>query len=171
MNAPAKNSGCSHVVDRRAFLADASVIAMALLAQLGVSTRVQAQSLGVVTAEPIATGGLSYAIPLVDGAAADVANKILVVRANNTVYAFSLACPHRGALMVWHGDESRVYCPKHKAQFTPDGTHDRGRASRNLDRHAIRREGARLVVDTSVQLRADLDTPAWTAAVIKLSAA
>lgn len=170
MNAPADNSGCGRLVDRRAFLSDAALIAVALLAGLGASTRAQAQSLGVLTAEPIATGGLSYAIPPTDGAAVDVVNKVLIVRASNAADAFSLACPHRGALLVWHGDESRVYCPKHKARFTPDGTHDSGRASRSLDRHAIRREGARLVVDTSVRLRADLDTAAWNSASINLSA-
>jgi|GEM_PF-3526613 len=62
-----------------------------MLAGLGASKRVQAQLLGVVTAEPNAAGGLSDAIPAADGAAADVANKILVVRTNNAVYAFSLA--------------------------------------------------------------------------------
>ena len=170
MNAPAKSPGCNHVIDRRSVLTEASLIAVGLLAQLGASTRVQAQSLGVVTADPIATGGLSYAVPVVDGAAVDVANKLLIMRTNNTVYAFSLACPHRGALMEWQGDASRVYCPKHKAQFTPDGTNNGGRASRSLDRHPIRREGTRVVVDTSVQLRADSDAAAWTAAVIKLAA-
>ena len=41
---------------------------------------------------------------------------------------------------LWHAAESRVYCPKHKVRFRPDGMHDSGRATRSLDRYDLRLE-------------------------------
>lgn len=170
MKTPTGTHSCDRSVDRRTFLSDATLLAVAVLSQLGASRSVMAQTLGLITGEPAPTGGTSYALPTSDGAFADTANKVLLVRANNSVYAFSLACPHRGASLVWHGDESRVYCPKHKAKFLPDGVHDSGRATRDLDRHPLRREGERVVVDIAIQLRADSNSAAWNAASLRLAA-
>ena len=82
------------------------------------------------------------------------------------VYAFSLACPHRGARLEWHAAERRVFCPEHEARFRPDGAHDSGRRTRALDRHDLRREGNRLIVQLDARRRADQDAAAWEAATV-----
>jgi nitrite reductase/ring-hydroxylating ferredoxin subunit len=84
------------------------------------------------------------------------------------VYAFSLRCPHRGTRLEWLTSERRIFCPKHKARFTPEGAHDSGRQSRDLDRYDITRRGSAIAVDLAALRRADQDPVAWRAAVIVL---
>lgn len=108
----------------------------------------------------------SYAVPATDSVSVDVDNDLILARWQNRVYAFSLKCPHRGTRLQWHGSEERIFCPKHKARFVPNGAHDSGRRSRDLDRYAISRQAGSVVVDLGTVLRADLDAPAWTAAVV-----
>ncbi|MGH7620042.1 MAG: ubiquinol-cytochrome c reductase iron-sulfur subunit [Gemmatimonadaceae bacterium] len=117
---------------------------------------------------PASTRGLfrSYAIPSTDSISVDVGNDVILARWQERVYAFSLKCPHRGTRLEWHADEQRIFCPKHKARFTPDGAHDTGRQSRDLDRYAIARQGGSVAVDLGAVLRADTDTEAWSAAVV-----
>jgi nitrite reductase/ring-hydroxylating ferredoxin subunit len=118
--------------------------------------------------QPTSAGGLlrTYAIPSADSIAVDVRNDLILARSRNRVYAFSLKCPHRGTRLEWHGDEQRIFCPKHKARFTPSGAHDTGRQSRDLDRYQISRQGALVAVDLGTVLRADTDAQAWSAAVV-----
>ena len=40
----------------------------------------------------------------------------------------------------------RFQCTKHDSQYQPDGLHTAGRATRNLDRYVIRRDGDSVVV-------------------------
>jgi hypothetical protein len=61
-----------------------------------------------------------------------------------------------------------VFCPKHKARFRPDGAHDSGRASRDLDRYALNRQGSSIVVNLDTLHRADQEPEAWRSAVIVL---
>ena len=98
----------------------------------------------------------------------DVDSDLILARWQNRVYAFSLKCPHRGTRLEWHADERRIFCPKHKARFTPDGAHDTGRQSRDLDRYAIARQGGSVAVDLGAVLRVDTDAKGWAAAVVAL---
>lgn len=95
-------------------------------------------------------------------------NEVMLVRWQGRGYAFSLACPHRGTRLEWRADEGRVFCPKHKARFRPDGAHDSGRQTRNLDRYDVRRQGETLVVALGSRRRVDVDPAAWAAAVVSL---
>ena len=101
-----------------------------------------------------------------DGVMIDVANEVILARSRGKVYAFSLRCPHKGTRLVWHEEESRIFCPKHKARFLADGQHVSGRKTRDLDRYAIRREGREVVVDTDTVFREDADNSRWQSAVI-----
>jgi nitrite reductase/ring-hydroxylating ferredoxin subunit len=89
---------------------------------------------------------------------------VIVVRRGASVYAFSLACPHEQAAVKWVEKGSRFQCTKHDSRYDPTGIHTAGRATRNLDRFPIRRDGKDVVVDTSKVWRSDLNPAEWNAA-------
>jgi nitrite reductase/ring-hydroxylating ferredoxin subunit len=158
------------VATRRAFIRDVAAMAAAALA-IGV-TASPAAALARAAGEirPARSRGLirTYAIPQTDSISVDVDSDLILARWQNRVYAFSLKCPHRGTRLEWHADERRIFCPKHKARFTPDGAHDTGRQSRDLDRYAIARQGGSVAVDLGAVLRVDTDAKGWAAAVVAL---
>lgn len=161
-------------MNRRVFLRNAALATAATMAVLGSAPGTAfAEGVRAVTADGAAEGAAgaerTYRIPMENGVAIDAGSEVILVRWEGLGYAFSLACPHRGARLEWHADEQRVFCPKHKARFRPDGVHDSGRQSRSLDRYEIRREGAALVVALDRVHRADLDPAAWMAAVVSLA--
>lgn len=156
-------------VSRRVFLRDAALAAAATMAALGLAPGPAFAKAVRATAPVAATRAeRTYELPPVDGVAIDSVNEVILVRWQGSAYAFALACPHRGTPLEWHADEARVFCPKHKARFRPDGAHDSGRESRNLDRYDIRRQGNTLVVVLGALRRADVDGAAWTRAVVSL---
>ena len=155
---------CALAVDRRAFLrASALGVLVALVGEAALPSL--AQAIGSVTPTSGRAPELRYALPAAEGVAVDESNEVILVRWQGRAYAFSTKCPHRGGKLEWHADESRVYCPKHKARFRPDGAHDSGRSTRALDRFDIRREGTALVIRLDVLRRADTDPAGWSAAV------
>ena len=156
-------------VSRRAFLRNAALATAATMAAIGL-TPSSAFAEAVRATSPLRAGGAerAYRIPAADGVSIDAANEVILVRWQGLAYAFSLACPHRGTRLEWHADEGRVFCPKHKARFRPDGAHDSGRQTRNLDRYEMRRQGATLVVMLDRLHRVDVDPAGWTAAVVSL---
>ncbi len=165
---------CSHcelaTMGRRLFLQRAGLAAAAALGALG-AMRSTAFAAAVSTIEPGPARGnvRSYTIPTADGVYVDAGNDVILARWQNKMYAFSLKCPHRGATLEWRQAESRVFCPKHKARFRPDGAHDSGRESRDLDRFDIHRAGTGVVVDLATVLRADNDAAAWRSAVVSVT--
>lgn len=160
---------CPLVVDRRAFLVRTALATAATLATLGASPGA-AFAAAVRQIAPLEAAGAqrSYGIPAVDGVYIDTGNDVILARWEGRVYAFSTKCPHRGSQLEWHANENRVFCPKHKARFRPDGAHDSGRASRDLDRYPIQRQGDTVLVDLSVVYRADQNAAAWQGAVVQL---
>ena len=62
----------------------------------------------------------------------------------------------------------RFQCPKHESKYQPNGTFTSGRATRNMDRLAIRRDGDALFVDLSHIIKSDVDAVRWAAAAIVL---
>ncbi|MEO6878192.1 MAG: Rieske (2Fe-2S) protein [Gemmatimonadaceae bacterium] len=157
-------------MSRRIFLRDGALAAAATLAVIGVAPGAPLAE-AVRLTEPLAVKGneRSYEIPAGDGVSIDAANEVILVRWQGRGYAFALACPHRGARLQWHADEGRVFCPKHKARFRPDGAHDSGRESRNLDRYDIRRQGNALTVALDTVRHSDADPVGWAAAVVTLA--
>ena len=68
--------------------------------------------------------------------------------------------------MKWVAKEHRFQCTKHDSQYQPDGVHTSGRATRNLDRYAIQRDGDSMAVDLHRWFQSDKDPAAWAAASI-----
>ncbi len=147
---------------RRAFLQSAGWLGAAAL--LGLSPR-QADALPVSLIESVQSGAeRRYPIPAADSVNIDRAAQLIVARVSNRIYVFALACPHQNAPVKWMPKERRFQCTKHDSQYQPDGVHTAGRATRNLDRYAIRRDGDAIVVDLHRWLQSDKDPAGWAAA-------
>jgi nitrite reductase/ring-hydroxylating ferredoxin subunit len=108
----------------------------------------------------------TYPIPGEDGATIDRDREVIVARYRGRVYAFALSCPHQHTALRWQPGDQRFQCPKHHSRYTPDGSFISGRATRAMDRFAVRREGATLVVDLARLHRQDQDRTGWDAAFI-----
>jgi nitrite reductase/ring-hydroxylating ferredoxin subunit len=158
---------CPLAMDRRTFLRDAALAAAATLAVLG-ATPGAAFAANVRAIAPLSRAGgqRAYRLPTTDGVSVDDANDVIIARWQGRVYAFSLRCPHRGTRLEWHADEARIFCPKHKARFRLDGSHDSGRSTRNLDRYDVQRRGEELIVILDALRRVDEDPAGWSAAMV-----
>jgi len=156
---------------RRAFLRDIGLAVVAALAVGVVGAPATALGESVTETSPLRGVGRerSYALPAADSIAIDTDNDIIIARWQNTVYAFSLKCPHKGTRLEWLSGERRVFCPKHKARFRPDGSHESGRRSRDLDRYDVNRQGPSMVVSLDALRRQDTEPEAWRDAVLVLS--
>jgi nitrite reductase/ring-hydroxylating ferredoxin subunit len=109
-----------------------------------------------------------YPFPATDGATIDRKEQVIIVRTQGHVYAFNLSCPHENTALKWLTKDLRFQCPKHESKYRPDGIFMTGRATRNMDRLKIRREGETLVVDLSHLLKSDADPAGWAAATIAI---
>ena len=165
-DAHADCEGCPLIPERREFLRNAAAFALAAIS-LGLPIR--SVSAKVLSS---AVGGrktLSYPLPAVDGADIDRDNEVILVRYKNEVFAFSLGCPHQNVALRWNETDMRFQCPKHHSQYQPDGEFITGRATRNMDRLAIRRDAANnIIVDPDTLYQSDEDEAQWKAAVVKL---
>lgn len=109
---------------------------------------------------------VSYPIPATDGVTIDRENEVILVRAGATVIAFALSCPHQRTALKWVDEDHRFQCPKHKSRYQPTGEFISGRATRNMDRYPIRRDGAKVVVNVDVTIESDKDPKGWAAAQV-----
>jgi nitrite reductase/ring-hydroxylating ferredoxin subunit len=160
--------GCA-LPGRRAFLRDSTLAVTAIALGLGVPAReAAAWTLSRTTGRPAAGGAdsVTYPIPPADGAQIDRTNQVILVRYQGTVYAFNLACPHRNVALEWFPDDHIFQCPKHHSRYQPDGTFISGRATRGMDRLAIRRDGGSVVVDLDTMFKQDEDPAGWNAAKV-----
>ena len=110
--------------------------------------------------------GRSYPIPASDSVNVDREEQVIVVRYQNHVFAFNLACPHQNAAVKWVASDQRFQCTKHDSRYKPDGEYTSGRATRNMDRFAIRKDGASVVIDLDRLFRSDEDAAGWAAASV-----
>jgi len=159
--------GCAirAVVARREFLRHAGIA----LAALGVlASRARALPVTFVRGDG---GGAdkAYALPAGDGVAIDKDESVIIARVDKKVYAFSLACPHQNTAIRWEAGDHRFQCPKHKSRYRPDGTFIEGRATRGLDRFAVRGEGDRVMVNLDLLYREDENRAEWTSAFLDLA--
>jgi nitrite reductase/ring-hydroxylating ferredoxin subunit len=154
---------CRLAVDRRVFLRLAALGALGAVGALASGGIPAELGATVRTVRPLRTSPreLAYPVPDADGVSVDESAEVILVRWQNRAYAFSTSCPHKGATLRWRAAEGRVFCPKHKARFHPDGAHASGRRTRALDRYDIARRGATLVVSLDALHRADRDAAAW----------
>ncbi len=154
---------------RRRFLCGASGAVLAALASAGVRAETL-NAMRVAFVDPVGRQGTehAYAIPSEDGASIDHENDVIIVRQGNHVYAFGLACPHENTALRWYPQDQRFQCPRHQSRYLPDGTFISGRATRNMDRFAIRRDGNNIVIDLAKWYRSDRQPSEWAAAVVTL---
>jgi len=155
------------VIERRRFLQDAVVAAAGVFAALGaVATDARALPIHLVSASSSRGDERTYPIPPADGATIDREESVIVVRWQSVVYVFWLACPHQNTALKWEQKETQFQCPKHHPKYRPDGSFIEGRATRGMDRFAVRREGEKVVVDLDKLYRQDKDPAEWKAAMI-----
>ena len=157
---------CTLVHARRDFL---RTVAGAALVSLGLAPA-RAQALAVHFERQVPRRGdvAKYPLPAVDGVTIDTNNEVILVRSHDHIYAFALACPHQNTALKWRADDGRFQCPKHKSLYQPDGTFIEGRATRGLDRHALKRDGDNVVVDLEKVFEQDKDAAGWAAAQLAL---
>src|SRR3954471_23232830 len=161
---------CSVPPSRRQFLRQSFLGAAAALVAVGMSgTAAAAMPLELIEGES-ADETVSYPVPSVDGAQIDKKHDVILVRWQGGIYAFNLACPHQNTALRWDDKDKAFSCPKHHSKFKPDGAYveDSGRATRNMDRFAIVRDGANVRVDLDQLYEADKDTSEWGSAVVKV---
>jgi Rieske Fe-S protein len=162
------SGNCDGCVDRRSFVQQIAVIAAGVASALGIDpARAAALSLDIIVGK-VAGEEVSYPMPAEDGVTIDRDHEVILVRYQQSVYAFSLSCPHQKTPLRWQEAEHRFQCPKHKSTFQPDGAFVSGRATRNMDRYAIRREGDKVLVDLGKRYREDESRESWVSAAIKV---
>ena len=159
-----QNNTCADgVSSRRRFLQAAGMFGMAVAA-LGVSPEAS-DALPVFATEGIqAAGEVRYPIPPSDSVSVDRTAQLIVARSQGHVFVFALACPHENNVVKWLPKDHRFQCTKHDSRYQPDGVHTSGRATRNMDRFVIRREGDSIVVDLHRWIQSDKDPAGWSAA-------
>ncbi|WP_373065082.1 ubiquinol-cytochrome c reductase iron-sulfur subunit [Gemmatimonas sp.] len=157
-------SPCSDCSERRDFLRTAltGAASIAALSALGPVTALAA------LAPRVGGGSVRYALPAVDGVSIDGANEVILCRSNGDVFAFALSCPHQNTALKTMPRNAGFQCPRHKSKYLPNGTFVSGRATRNMDRLPITRDGAQIVVDPDIAFESDVDPAKWAAALVKV---
>lgn len=160
--------GCALLEGRRHFLRQVSLamggIALALLGRPAHAGEMAIRYAGAVAATATTA---TYALPEQDGATIDEEREVIVVRWSGAIYAFALSCPHQRALLKWKEKDARFQCPKHKSKYAPDGSFISGKATRGMDRYALRRQGTSVVVDLEKLYKQDEQAAQWAAAVVR----
>jgi nitrite reductase/ring-hydroxylating ferredoxin subunit len=159
--------GCGDCGGRRAAVGRISAAALAALAGVTLPPG-SAGAYPVVEATGTAAGGEErrFPLPASDGVTIDREAQVILVRYQDRIYAFNLACPHENTALRWRARDVRFQCPRHESQYEPDGTFIRGRATRSMDRFAVRREGGDLVIDLGRLYRSDESPREWAAAFV-----
>jgi Rieske Fe-S protein len=109
-----------------------------------------------------------YPVPAGDSVNIDRQAQVVLVRFQNNIYAFSLACPHEHAAIKWLQKDRRFQCSKHDSKYQPNGTYTSGRATRNLDRFAIHKEDPSIVVDLQHWFESDKNPSGWNSAFVQV---
>jgi nitrite reductase/ring-hydroxylating ferredoxin subunit len=148
---------------RREFLRELS-LAAAALAALGATAG--AMPVHMISAISVRDEMATYPFPAADGVYIDSKKEVIVARAAGQVYAFMLACPHQNTALRWNAKDQKFQCPKHHSQYKPDGTFIDGRATRSMDRFAVKHDGANLVVDLDKVFEDDRDPAGWKSASV-----
>jgi Rieske Fe-S protein len=149
---------------RREFIQTVGCFAGALAA-VGISSDALAAPVAIIDSDQAGTEK-SYPIPAADGVSVDRTAQVILVRSSGHVFAFALSCPHQNAAVKWVPGHNQFECTKHDSHYTADGTHVSGRATRNMDRMPIRKDGSVVHVDTAHVFQSDKDAAAWNAAAV-----
>jgi Rieske Fe-S protein len=153
---------------RRAFVARMVGAAAVAFAGLGASAAGLLASVTIVDSERAGANQRAFPIPASDGVTIDRKSQAIIVRYQNKAYAFALSCPHENTALKWLQKDVRFQCPKHGSRYQPDGTFIDGRATRNMDRFAVAKDNATLVVDLGKWFQSDKDSAGWSSAFVQL---
>lgn len=158
------DSPCSGCSGRRDFLRTAltGAASIAALSAFGPVNAIAA------LAPRMPGGSVRYTLPAADGVSIDSANEVILCRSNGEVFAFALSCPHQNTALKTMPKNAGFQCPRHKSKYLPNGTFVSGRATRNMDRLPITRDGVQIVVDPDIALESDVDPAKWAAAMVKV---
>ena len=160
------DTDCQRSASRREFLQAAGCFGVAV-ALLGLPS--DASALPIAFTEGADAGAeRQYPIPMGDSVNIDRQAQLIVVRFNGHAYVFALSCPHQNNALKWVQKDRRFQCTKHDSQYQPDGVYTSGRATRNMDRYAVRRDGDSLFVDLHHWFQSDKDPKGWAAATLAL---
>ena len=105
-------------------------------------------------------------MPPKDGVQFDDTNEVILARNEGHVYAFSLSCPHQNTALRLDPSGVGFECTKHHSRYKPDGEFITGRATRNMDRYAIRKDGASVAVNLDKYYESDSEPTQWAGATI-----
>ena len=154
---------CTLVHARRDFL---RTMAGAALASVGLAP--SAHALAVRLENHVTRRGelATYPVPAAEGVTIDTNNEVILVRTHEHIYPFALACPHQNTALKWQASDHRFQCPKHKSKYTADGVYIEGRATRSMDRYAVRLDGKNIVVNLDKLYEEDQDVVLWQGAFI-----
>jgi Rieske Fe-S protein len=165
-------SGCDDcaLVGRRDFLRDAALAVAGVFAALGAApSRAAAAPLEFVSALGGGRDEKRYPIPAADAVQIDKENGVILARWQGKVYLFSLACPHQNTALHWSDEDKQFVCPKHHSRFGGDGSYvdHSGRATRDMDRFDIRRDGNDVVGNLD-KMYAEHEDAGWSTAFVAL---
>ena len=168
-------SRCSIGTGRREFLANSlgPLVALASLSMFLPVSEIVALSASSNPSEAgpnhiAARVSVSYPIPTADGVSIDKTHDLMICRSDSSLFAFALACPHQNTALRALPGVAGFQCPRHKSRYQPNGTFVSGRATRNMDRLPISREGDVIEVNVDVAIRSDKEPQKWAAAMVKL---
>ena len=92
--------------------------------------------------------GAETRIPLGDAVPMDLGgHKILVLKTQDGVAAFSRRCTDLGCLVSWNKEREQFVCPCHQGTFDKNGVNIAGPPPRPLDRFQIVKRGEQLYVN------------------------
>jgi Rieske Fe-S protein len=137
-------------VGRRRFLSQA-VMAFGLLFGMGTLAMRFAQFLVPSPVpkryEPVLIGTESR-VPMGEAVAMDLSgHKIMVLRTDEGVVAFSRKCTDLGCLVSWSKERAQFVCPCHQGVFDKTGLNVAGPPPRPLDRYEVVKRGEQLYVN------------------------
>ena len=164
-------AGCS-AIPRRDFLREAGLFAAGVLVALGAApSRAFATPIDFISATRGGREDKTYPIPAQDGVQIDKDAEVMLTRWQGKVYAFALACPHQNTALHWQDKDQQFECPKHHSRFDMQGIYikDSGRATRGLDRLAIRKDANNVVVNLDKAFQQDDDEAEWKTAFVSLT--
>lgn len=113
-------------------------------------------------------GEIAYPIPAEDGVFVDRGNELILARAEGAIYAFALSCPHQRSMLKWREKDQQFRCTKHGSKYDPTGEYVSGRATRGMDRYALRIQGDEVVVNTDRKFLQDEDPAGWEGATARV---
>jgi len=161
------NERCNDcALGRREFLSAGAKAAAAVVAIAAIGGRAGAMPVRLISALAHRKKDVTYAIPAGDSVSIDHDKDIILARVGQSLYAFDLSCPHQHTALRWRDSDRRFECPRHHSKYSAEGIYIDGRATRSMDRHAVRREGNNIIVDLDTSYEEVHDGPQWKAAFL-----